>query len=98
MTFSNQFNYRNLINYLRPTILIDEVAAATASITQNNEENVLTSVTLEHCAEQILSGIKREVEVQYLLPMAVDGTIEQESTEQIDQSAQACDNKDTGTI
>lgn len=54
---------------------IDEVEAATASITQqSNEEeteNMVNSVTLEHCAEEILSGIKKEVEVQYLVPMMV---------------------------
>lgn len=52
---------------------IDEVEAATASITQQSSEeeteNIVNSVTLEHCAERILSGIKKEVEVQYLVPM-----------------------------
>lgn len=54
---------------------MDEVEAATASITQQNSEeetdSILNSVTLEHTAEQILNGIKREVEVQYLVPMMV---------------------------
>ncbi|XP_050451801.1 uncharacterized protein LOC126851666 [Cataglyphis hispanica] len=53
--------------------IIDEVEAATASITQSNPDedtdNILNPVTLEHSAEQILNGIKREVEVQYLVPM-----------------------------
>jgi hypothetical protein len=55
---------------------VDEVEAATASITQpNSDENtnsILNSVTLEHSAEQILNGIKRQVEVQYLVPMMVN--------------------------
>ncbi|XP_014209142.1 uncharacterized protein LOC106639858 [Copidosoma floridanum] len=57
---------------------IDEVAAATASISQPVEEDpeeeendLVDAITLEHCAEQILSGIKKEVEVQYLVPMMV---------------------------
>lgn len=77
--------------------MIDEVAAATASITQSPEENGIGSVTLEHCAEQILSGIKREVEVQYLMPMAVQNNA-QETNQQIQQAEQACDDKDTGTF
>ncbi|KAJ8676515.1 hypothetical protein QAD02_012302 [Eretmocerus hayati] len=53
-------------------VTIDEVAAATASITEPaQEESTSDEVTLEHCAEQILSGIKKEVEVQYLVPMMV---------------------------
>lgn len=63
---------------------IDEVEAATASITQQSSEeesdNVVNSVTLEHCAEEILSGIKKEVEVQYLVPMIVSNN-EHESTQ-----------------
>lgn len=54
---------------------MDEVEAATASISQPNPDedtdNILNPVTLEHSAEQILNGIKREVEVQYLVPMMV---------------------------
>ncbi|XP_053989175.1 uncharacterized protein LOC128896686 [Hylaeus anthracinus] len=57
---------------------IDEVEAATASITQQSSEeeteNIVNSVTLEHCAEQILSGIKKEVEVQYLVPMMMSNS------------------------
>lgn len=47
------------------------MAAATASISQPEEEDetIVDTITLEHCAEQILSGIKKEVEVQYLVPM-----------------------------
>ncbi|XP_076630462.1 uncharacterized protein LOC143346339 [Colletes latitarsis] len=63
-------NSRKSISQINP---IDEVEAATASITQPSSEeeteNIVNSVTLEHCAEQILSGIKKEVEVQYLVPM-----------------------------
>ncbi|EFN77393.1 defective pharyngeal development protein 4 [Harpegnathos saltator] len=61
-------------NIVSEIIAMDEVEAATASITQQNSEeetDVLNSVTLEHSAEQILNGIKREVEVQYLVPMMV---------------------------
>lgn len=65
-------NLRKNVSQMNP---IDEVEAATASITQqSNEEeteNIINSVTLEHCAEEILSGIKKEVEVQYLVPMMV---------------------------
>ncbi|XP_043786091.1 uncharacterized protein LOC122711405 [Apis laboriosa] len=65
-------NLRKNVSQMNP---IDEVEAATASITQqSNEEeteNIVNSVTLEHCAEEILSGIKKEVEVQYLVPMMV---------------------------
>lgn len=64
--------YEYIFSQMNP---IDEVEAATASITQqSNEEeteNIVNSVTLEHCAEEILSGIKKEVEVQYLVPMMV---------------------------
>ncbi|KAK2581918.1 hypothetical protein KPH14_002373 [Odynerus spinipes] len=55
--------------------LLDEIEAATASITRQSSEeendDIVNSTTLEHCAEQILSGIKKEVEVQYLVPMMV---------------------------
>lgn len=63
---------------------IDEVEAATASITQQSSEeeaeSIVNSVTLEHCAEQILSGIKKEVEVQYLVPMMMSNN-EHDSTQ-----------------
>lgn len=63
---------------------IDEVEAATASITQQpseeETESIVNSVTLEHCAEQILSGIKKEVEVQYLVPMMMSNN-ENDSTQ-----------------
>lgn len=81
---------------IRQTAVIDEVAAATASISETTEENPLNSVTLEHCAEQILSGIKREVEVQYLLPMAVQDGCDLESNPPVNQNEQTCDDKDTG--
>ena len=68
---------------------IDEVEAATASITQQSSEeeaeNIVNSVTLEHCAEEILSGIKKEVEVQYLVPMMVSSN-EHESTQSNQQT------------
>lgn len=64
--------------------------AATASIIQQpseeETENIVNSVTLEHCAEEILSGIKKEVEVQYLVPMMVSNN-EHNST-QSDQQTQ----------
>lgn len=66
-------------------ITVDEVEAATASISQPREEEaeeIVNSVTLEHCAEQILSGVKREVEVQYLVPMSMTQN-EQNSTQNI---------------
>ena len=31
---------------------------------------------MEHCAEQILSGIKKEVEVQYVVPMTLTNNID----------------------
>lgn len=68
---------------------IDEVEAATASITQQSTEDeaesLVNSVTLEHCAEEILSGIKKEVEVQYLVPMMVSSN-EHESTQSSQQT------------
>lgn len=73
----------------------DEVAAATASIVQkcNEEEEteaeVIGSFTLEHSAERILSGLKRDVEVQYLIPMMVS-----ENGDENHQNADHC--KETG--
>ncbi|XP_068986306.1 uncharacterized protein [Bombus flavifrons] len=79
-------NLRKNISEMNP---IDEVEAATASITQQSSEeeadNVVNSVTLEHCAEEILSGIKKEVEVQYLVPMIVSNN-EHESTQSNQQT------------
>ncbi|XP_044007086.1 pre-rRNA-processing protein FHL1-like isoform X2 [Aphidius gifuensis] len=72
---SSELNYtrkNSTENTTRQCVAIDEVAAATASISQSTDEDILSSSsssTLEHCAEQILNGIKREVEVQYLVPM-----------------------------
>lgn len=78
-----------------------EVELATASITQPNfedndgipsESNItddITSVTLEDSAEQILNGVKREVEVQYLVPMAdADHEMNQPSQQQIAQQTE----------
>ncbi|XP_031830307.2 uncharacterized protein LOC116426018 [Nomia melanderi] len=74
-------NSQRSISHINP---IDEVEAATASITQptsgEEAENMVSSVTLEHCAEQILSGIKKEVEVQYLIPMMMSNN-EHDSTQ-----------------
>ncbi|XP_063994761.1 uncharacterized protein LOC135172560 isoform X1 [Diachasmimorpha longicaudata] len=81
-------------NTVRQNVVIDEVAAATASICPSPEENVVGSVTLEHCAEQILSGIKRDVEVQYLMPMAVQNDAE-DASQQIQQAEQNCGDKET---
>ncbi|XP_033216759.1 uncharacterized protein LOC117172707 [Belonocnema kinseyi] len=78
-------------------VTMDEVEAATASIAQppdEETENIINSVTLEHCAEQILSGIKREVEVQYLVPMAVPRQ-EQNSSQQNNRVEQHCPVKET---
>ncbi|XP_057340350.1 putative histone-lysine N-methyltransferase 1 isoform X2 [Microplitis mediator] len=58
-------------------VIIDEVAAATASISQ--PDNVLSPITLEHCAEQILNGIKKEVQVQYLMPIMT--TVQRDDSE-----------------
>lgn len=81
---------------------MDEVEAATASITQPNSEedadDILNSVTLEHSAEQILNGIKRQVEVQYLVPMVNDseaGQQNEQTTEQQTDSLQ-CSFKESG--
>ncbi|XP_076397179.1 uncharacterized protein LOC100876841 isoform X2 [Megachile rotundata] len=80
-------NNRKNISQTNP---IDEVEAATASIIQQPSEeetgNIVNSVTLEHCAEEILSGIKKEVEVQYLVPMMVSNN--QHNSTQSDQQTQ----------
>ncbi|XP_011297156.1 uncharacterized protein [Fopius arisanus] len=81
-------------NAVRQNVVIDEVAAATASICQSPEESVVGSVTLEHCAEQILSGIKREVEVQYLMPMALQNNA-QDTNQEIQQAEHNCEDKET---
>jgi hypothetical protein len=82
--------------------MMDEVEAATASIAQPNSEedtdDILNSVTLEHSAEQILNGIKREVEVQYLVPMMVANN-EQDANQQNQQITQTdleCSFKESG--
>ncbi|XP_011870399.1 PREDICTED: uncharacterized protein LOC105563419 isoform X2 [Vollenhovia emeryi] len=71
--------------------IMDEVEAATASIAQPSSEEdtdvILNSVTLEHSAEQILNGIKREVEVQYLVPMMMTNN-DAEASQQNQQTAQ----------
>lgn len=80
--------------------MMDEVAAATASIAEPpEEESVVDTITLEHCAEQILSGIKREVEVQYLVPMMVSNNGEVIHNQQCQSSGQPdplCPVKETG--
>ncbi|XP_049791616.1 forkhead box protein K1-like isoform X1 [Schistocerca nitens] len=66
--------------YLRSEVSQDETAAATASIEDNKENRVLPQdillpececateeITLEQSAGEILSGVKKEVEVQYLV-------------------------------
>jgi len=82
---------------------MDEVEAATASITQPNSEedtdDILNSVTLEHSAEQILNGIKRQVEVQYLVPMMVTNNDPEagQQNEQTEQQAELqCPFKESG--
>lgn len=81
---------------------MDEVEAATASIVQPNSEedadDILNSVTLEHSAEQILNGIKREVEVQYLVPMMVtNNDSENQQNQQTTQQAELqCPFKESG--
>ncbi|XP_076300060.1 uncharacterized protein LOC143218630 isoform X2 [Lasioglossum baleicum] len=78
-------NSQRSISHINP---IDEVEAATASIAQpaseEETESIVSSVTLEHCAEQILSGIKKEVEVQYLIPMMMSSN-EHDSTQTAQQ-------------
>lgn len=83
--------------------IIDEVEAATASITQPNSEEdtdiILNSVTLEHSAEQILNGIKRDVEVQYLVPMMMtnnDSEASQQSQQITQQTELQCPFKESG--
>ncbi|XP_066603163.1 uncharacterized protein [Prorops nasuta] len=65
-------------NIISEAMMLDEVEAATASITQQLSEeetdSIVNSVTLEHCAGEILSGVKREVEVQYIVPMVMPST------------------------
>ncbi|KZC08867.1 PREDICTED: uncharacterized protein LOC107187063 [Dufourea novaeangliae] len=79
-------NPRRTISHMNP---IDEVEAATASITQpateEETETIVSSVTLEHCAEQILSGIKKEVEVQYLVPMMMSNNNSTQTDQQTQQ-------------
>lgn len=83
--------------------IVDEVEAATASIAQPNSEDstnsILNSVTLEHSAEQILNGIKRQVEVQYLVPMMINSN-DHEANQQNQQTTQhtelQCPFKDSG--
>lgn len=84
--------------------LLDEIEAATASITRQSSEedtdDIVNSTTLEHCAEQILSGIKKEVEVQYLVPMMVSngtcqGTQQQNTTQTTNFD---CTIKESGTL
>lgn len=83
---------------------MDEVAAATASISQpceeEEEDSIVNSITLEHCAEQILNGVRREVEVQYLVPMVVPSNGELDQSQQCQQNGNAeelCPVKETGT-
>lgn len=82
---------------------MDEVEAATASITQPNPDedtdNILNPVTLEHSAEQILNGIKREVEVQYLVPMMMannDHEANQQHQQTVQQTEFQCPFKESG--
>lgn len=75
--------------------------AATASIAQPNPEedtdNILNPVTLEHSAEQILNGIKREVEVQYLVPMMVaNNEATQQNQQTVQQTEFQCPFKESG--
>lgn len=79
-------------------MIIDEVAAATASISQ--PDNVLSPITLEHCAEQILNGIKKEVQVQYIMPIMT--TVQRDDSEttghrQINHIGFNSATKETGT-
>ncbi|EFN60454.1 Forkhead transcription factor HCM1 [Camponotus floridanus] len=82
--------------------IMDEVEAATASIAQPNPEddtdNILNPVTLEDSAEQILNGIKREVEVQYLVPMMVansDHEANQQNQQIVQQTEFQCPFKES---
>lgn len=106
--FSKKVHHNNLridlktcfFIYISRQIAIDEVAAATASIAQPIEEDSLVdTISLEHCAEQILSGIKKEVEVQYLVPMMApsNGDISNNQTcTQNRQTDPLCPTEDTG--
>ncbi|XP_074108377.1 uncharacterized protein LOC141533402 [Cotesia typhae] len=78
-------------NDARNNVTIDEVAAATASITQ---PEVMSPISLEHCAEQILNGIKKEVQVQYLMPIM---TVQREDPETGHRHLELSANKQTGT-
>ncbi|XP_014469828.1 PREDICTED: uncharacterized protein LOC106741908 [Dinoponera quadriceps] len=86
-------------NIVSEIIAMDEVEAATASITQQNSEeetdSILNSVTLEHSAEQILNGIKREVEVQYLVPMMVANNDHDANNQQSQQTELQCPFKES---
>ncbi|XP_046486587.1 uncharacterized protein [Neodiprion pinetum] len=88
-------SYRKNSNNLRSQLInqvvtMDEIAAATASIQQPEENNeIINTVTLEHCAEQILSGIKREVEVQYLVPMVIPNNGDHNTIQQNQQNSQS---------
>ncbi|CAL1685486.1 unnamed protein product [Lasius platythorax] len=82
--------------------IMDEVEAATASIAQPNPDedtdNILNPVTLEHSAEQILNGIKREVEVQYLVPMMLannDHETNQQNQQTVQQTEFQCPFKES---
>lgn len=94
-----RFLSRELISR-RDIITMDEVEAATASITQQNSEeetNDLNPVTLEHSAEQILNGIKRDVEVQYLVPMMVASNDHvSQQNQQTTQTELQCPFKESG--
>lgn len=81
---------------------MDEVALATASIAQAQEECQMNeevirnvSVTLEHCAEQILNGIKRDVEVQYLVPMSLVENEDPQVQQHVTSTDQNCSLKET---
>lgn len=78
---------------------MDEVEAATASIAQPNPDedtdNILNPVTLEHSAEQILNGIKREVEVQYVVPMMIANN-DKANQQTVQQTEFQCPFKENG--
>ena len=86
------------VYFSRAMSVDDEVAAATASIAQPvDEESICETITMEHCAEQILSGIKKEVEVQYLVPMMLSSNGEVIHSQQChSQSTQLCTIEETG--
>lgn len=70
--------------YIKDTVTLDETAAATASIEENKENRILPDdfllpqpdegITLEQSAEEILSGVKKQVQVQYVMPVEDDKT------------------------